>query len=133
MSDPIVIDHNELQILSNSWGQRQRDAEDRQSEFNWGTQSPVTTSASPTGKARGNLGIQWTTKLGVAGYAPGNTMSDKIEGIRKNLAERIKEFGDHAYELHWGLDNLMNDSEACEHFNTMTADNFNAEFPAAPG
>ena len=121
MSDPIVIDHDTLQRLSNLWSQRQHDAEDRQKPFTWDD------------GAHGDLGIAWVTKLGVDGYLRGKEMSGSIEDIRSNLADRIKKFGDHAYELHWGLDNLMRNSEACEHFNQMTADGFNAAFPQAGG
>jgi hypothetical protein len=116
----IKIDEPTLQRLRTEYGDLLEDMDTRLADYQWDsgeTYSDLT------------LGDQFPLSLGGAEFAQAVKLAKELDKVRKNLTGRFDTVYSNASNLYWGLQSLLEDTDAVEHLNQMTAEEFSEFIP----
>ena len=118
--DMIKIDQPTLERLKTQYTNLLADMDKRLASYQWNT-------VAPTSKLQ--LSDPLRLRLGGADFTEAVGLANALEGVRKNLTERFDTTYTNTSNLRWGLQYLLEDSEAVEGLNKMTATDFDSFIP----
>ena len=79
-----------------------------------------------------NMDAAFTTRLGNSAFNSGQKLTGAIEAVRQNLFGRMQATYTDTYDVYAGIVNLLKDTDAVEHLNTLTGDQFDSYIPTSP-
>ncbi|WP_261556597.1 hypothetical protein [Frankia tisae] len=126
MPDTIVIDESTLTKLRDKYVGLLDEIDTRLVNYKWGD--------NPDSQL--TLGDAFPLRLGGGQFAEAVSLASDLDHVRQRLTGRIDSTYTNATNLRWGLQYLLEDSDAVEHLNTMTGEEFESFIPtssASPG
>ncbi|CAO5147337.1 conserved hypothetical protein [Frankia sp. AiPs1] len=121
MAENIVIDEPTLIGLRNKYQGLLDDIDTRMTDYQWGTNPD----------SRLSLGDEFTLRLGGADFVEAVGLAKDLGKIREKLAGRVDSTYSDATNLRWGLEYLLQDTDAVEHLTTMSAQEFQSFIPVS--
>jgi hypothetical protein len=118
--DMIHIDQPTLNRLKTQYVDLLTDLDTRLASYQWDSGDPASTV---------RLGDPFKLRLGGAEFTEAVGLASALDVVRKNLTGRFDTVYTNASNLRWGLQYLLEDSDAVEHLNTMTSADFESFIP----
>lgn len=116
----IKIDEATLRRLKTEYGALIEDMDTRLANYQWDGGEPNSTLV---------LGEPFPLRLGGAEFTAAVGLVKALDVVRKNLTGRFDTVYTNASNLYWGLQFLLEDSDAVEHLTDMTAQQFDQFIP----
>lgn len=126
MAEQITIDEAKLTGYLGEFTTLHDESNRRRGLFAWHS-SPDAPAPLGGVDVRANLSLDAAVggvRAGAPGYATGDELNAQVGFVRGGLFERVDAAYQHFRALHWGLKNLLDDTDGTEQLNSISAQEF---------